>query len=108
MSLEGEQYERIHSILSVARELRGDDLERYLDAECGDDAALRARILELIDAGRDEEAPDAFSTRALEEARAGLEGVLAPPRPDWLPERIGDYTVRRQIGRGGMGVVYEA
>jgi hypothetical protein len=25
-----------------------------------------------------------------------------------LPERLGEYRIRREIGRGGMGVVYEA
>ncbi len=40
---------------------------------------------------------------------AGLldEGVAAPQR-DAPPSTIGEFTVLREVGRGGMGVVYEA
>jgi serine/threonine protein kinase len=36
-----------------------------------------------------------------------LSSVLAPPEQP-LPVRIGSYLVRRKLGAGGMGVVYEA
>src|SRR5262245_27054195 len=38
--------------------------------------------------------------------RAGLLGE--PPSHDTLPQRLGEFTLRRRLGGGGMGVVYVA
>jgi eukaryotic-like serine/threonine-protein kinase len=67
----------------------------WLSAACGNDAALREEVAELL------------------EAHALDRGILdrPPPRPAGsgaADRRIGAYRVVRELGRGGMGVVYLA
>lgn len=56
--------------------------ERWLEIECGDDAALLAEVRALLQADAED----------------------APACPD----RVGEFRIRRRIGEGGMGTVYEA
>jgi len=83
---------------------KGSEAERsaYLDAACGDDVVLRARVEELLKAH--EEAGDFLEVPAIElNATVGESHLIEGPGT-----KIGRYELLELIGEGGMGLVYLA
>ena len=99
------RWQDVDRIFAAALELPEFERQGFVDAECGDDGALRETITTLLTSTADPVLTGP-GTRLL---RAAL-GV-----PDAQPaaavaerERIGSYVVARELGRGGMATVYEA
>ncbi len=106
-------FERARAVFDQVCEARPEDRATALTDLCGSDDDLRREVESLL-------VHDASVCEAVEVvelgggAKALAEFVVGHPRTDDLrddmppPERVGPYRVRRQIGAGGMGVIYEA
>ncbi|MSU49774.1 MAG: hypothetical protein EXS37_11930 [Opitutus sp.] len=80
----------------------------FLDGACGDDDALRARIIALLAAHDGPESVMTSSPVTRAAPLPDLSAVALAKVQEKPGDRIGHYKLLQQIGEGGCGVVYMA
>src|SRR5262249_4558094 len=73
-----------------------------------DRAALLARLPDLAPTLAEAIAGLEFLYGAVRSRSRPAAGPVAAPDGKAAPTHLGDFRIRREVGRGGMGVVYEA
>ncbi|MGH8650137.1 MAG: serine/threonine-protein kinase, partial [Burkholderiales bacterium] len=82
-----------------------EERDEYLDEACADRPDLRARVAALLEA-HSQYFLDATTASTTELSARRPSG--GPASGELEGRNVGNYIIRREIGRGGMGVVYLA
>lgn len=91
---------KVEEIFAKASKLRAEERIAFIKTSCDGDAGLETLVLELLKA---DETPHSFLD-AVFEIPPDLTGF--PPGNLSSENQIGPYKLIRELGRGGMGVVY--
>ena len=91
------RWEQVQRLFHQASEMRADDRPRFLDSACADDGDLRREVESLL-------AAHSAAGSFLDHPAAWSEIEI----PDLTGQRIGPWRIERELGRGGMGIVYLA
>jgi serine/threonine protein kinase/Flp pilus assembly protein TadD len=101
-----ERWQQVEEIFHTALDLPEGKRSSYLSEVCGGDVTLRDEVINLL--AYHESGEQAFNELIPPEARLAHPDTLADDVDPLIGRRIGAYRIEREIGRGGMGAVYEA
>lgn len=92
-------WQRVRELFDAAMEREAVERADWLAQACGDDEALRAEVEKLLQA--QEQMGEFIEIPAVAQ-------LADQPTRELAGQRVGAYQVIRELGRGGMGVVYLA
>ena len=97
-----ERWIRVKEVFAAALEQEAARRASYVEEACVGDDELRTEVVSLLEA---HETAGAFIE---EEAAQRIGLTSAPPKKDWIGQRLGPYRIIDEAGRGGMSQVFKA
>ncbi|MBP6002537.1 MAG: protein kinase [Pyrinomonadaceae bacterium] len=102
-----ERWSQIEEIFQTALDLPRAERRRYVRESCSDDNDLLLEVEKLL--SQFDESSDFIEQPLIEDSGIGVLASLMQDDEDPVVGRmIGSYRIEREVGRGGMGTVYEA
>ena len=93
-------WERLDALFAEAVELPRESQAAFVERETASDPELRVQLRALLD-------HDTGAAGRIAQAIGSAAKAAALPN-DWTGRRFGPYRIVREIGRGGMGMVFQA
>ncbi len=102
-----ERWQQIEEIFQIALDMSPRERREYVTSACTDDEELKDQVDRLL--SQFEEASSFIEQPLYDQSQAGVLAALMNDDEDpMLGSLLGTYRVEREVGRGGMGAVYEA
>jgi serine/threonine protein kinase/tetratricopeptide (TPR) repeat protein len=102
-----ERWQRIEEIFQIALDMSPRERRNYVDDACKSDTGLKDEVVNLL--SQFEEASSFIEQPLYDQSHAGVLAALMNDDEDpMIGNLLGSYRIEREVGRGGMGAVYEA
>lgn len=99
--LSTQRWRQVEALFVAAIDLPADEQAAFIERECADDPDLRRVLAGML--------AHAAGAAARIAGAVGTAAQFVTTAPDeWIGRRFGAYRIVREIGRGGMGLVFEA
>ncbi len=98
--MNSENWQKIKEVFNEAVEIPSAERAEFLQKKINGDEEMRREVEKMLVFADEDSMSDSLEKNAFEIFTNGDQAKL--------PERIGEYKIIKEIGRGGMGAVYEA
>ncbi len=101
-----ERWRQVEEIFQAALDLSPDDRKRYVSDVCQEDTDLRRDVESLL--SQYDSAGELLDEPVYGNTELSVLESFVEDKDPMLGRRLGSYRIEKEIGRGGMGAVYEA